>query len=434
MFSKYTPSSFFDEPIITSHGVIFGLETNGDFITSNLPRGVQAAYIRNNQVPYMPFTNINQNSPSYVTDKQRMEAYNKINFPTTTTHMALTFNSPVSVTSSGLTLTPYSTNSNLTSTTPSTYTHTHTPIPTPTPTIMSREQELELERIIMTKTNLNPMTCKSIDEYTEVTKQIKDIVKSTMTNGIDYAIVEYNSSISTKSEPEYQNEKVYTNSLTPIRNRLALIQHTDIYSTLGDITENSSVNDSDSDGDSDGDNNSDNFSVTDSNCSTISDDYELVNNETHITDVACLINYVNRDGKRYYIMGMNSNNLYSLVTQKVHISYDNKESCITTLTKLLNTHFPSINIVINNTTFYTDKKISGKTYRIYQIYVNAFDMNDNNLKIGALKMAGINVNFTNFKLISTDNTIKSNIDKRELETIDAEKIKIDYLTTTIFTA
>jgi hypothetical protein len=429
MFSKYTPSSFFDEPIITSHGVIFGLETNGDFITSNLPRGVQEAYIRNNQVPYMPFTNINQNSPSYVTDKQRMEAYNKMNFPvTTTTRMALTFNSPVSVTSSGLTLTP--SNSTHTHTTTPTHTHTHTP----TPTIMSREQELELERIIMTKTNLNPMTCKSIDEYTEVTKQIKDIVKSTMTNGIDYAIVEYNSSISTKSEPVYQNELVSTNSLASIRNRLALIQHTDIYSTLGDITENSSVNDSDSDSDSDSDNDSVTSSVTYDDCSTISDTYELVNNETHITDVACLINYVNRDGKRYYIMGMNSNNLYSLVTQKVHISHDNKESCITTLTKLLNTHFPSIDIVINNTTFYTDKKISGKTYRIYQIYVNAFDMNDNNLKIGVLKMAGININFTNFKLISTDNTIKSNIDKRELKTIDNEKIKIDYVTTNIFTA
>jgi hypothetical protein len=436
MFSKYVPCSFFDEPIITSHGVIFGMETNGDFITGNLPRGIQAAYIRNNQVPYMPFTNIHQNSPSYVTDKQRMEAYNKINFPaisTTTSHMALTFNTPSYTSNSPLTLSMSSP-------------PTSTPTPTPTvhsPTLMSREQELDLESTIMKKTGLNPMTCKTIDEYKEVTKQIKQIVQSSISNGIDYAVVEYNSSIVSKTKPTYENTPVPApvNTLNNIRNRLGLIQRSDIYSTLGDLTEtdvesttsNSSVSDdgsfSDSDDNSsiytDSDNNSDN--------SDNSDNYNLVN-DTHITDVACVINYVNHDGKRYYIMGMNSNNLYSLVTQKVHASHDNKESCITSLTKLLNTHFPSINIIINKSTHYNDKKISGKSYRIYQIYVNAFDMNDNNLKVRALKTAGINVNFTNFKLISTDNTIKTNIDKRELNTINGEQIKIDYVTKNIFSA
>jgi hypothetical protein len=152
----------------------------------------------------------------------------------------------------------------------------------------------------------------------------------------------------------------------------------------------------------------------------------------HITHVGCVINYVNADGKRYYIMGMNSAKSYSIVTQKVFSYIDTKESCITTLTKLLNTHFPCINVAINNNTHYIDRKVSGNTYRVYQIYVDNFDMKDNNKKVNALKTAGLNVEFTNFKLVLADNMTKKNILKSELPTIDNDKIKIDYTTKNIF--
>ncbi len=480
MSSTYSPCSFFDEPIITSHGVIFGLETNGNFITGNLPPVIQAAYLRNNQVPYMPFTNINQNSPSYVTDKQRMEAYERItkyNLPavTLTSKAALTFN-----------------------------THNTPAIaPAPAPAIapaiapasasdsipISREQELELERIIINQTGINPMSCKTYAEYTDATKQIKELVKLSIAKGLDNAIVDYNTSIaySKSSVPEYATVPAQTsvtkNTLTSIRNRLKLIDHSHVYGSLGESSESeykpkdnfssirnrlklighkhmygnlddssvtyslASASSSDSSSDSSSANSSGSSSVNSSASSnstyatyaTYSTDYEIQSlsdindsNDEHITHVGCVINFVTKDGKRYYVLGMNSSNVYSIITQKVFVNDGIKESSITTVTKLLNTHFPSINVAINNTTHFIDKKVSGNNYRIYQIYVNEFDVNDNNKKVSLLKSVGINVVFTNFKLVLADNMTKSKIINGDIQTIENEKIKIDYTTKNIF--
>ena len=395
MSSTYKPCSYFNEPIITSHGVIFGLETNGNFVTGNLPHAIQAAYIRNNQVPYMPFTNINHNSPSYVTNNQRQDAYERItkyNLPAITAEsskVALTFN---------------------------TYN-------TPTPTI-TREQELELERTIMEKTNLDPMSCKTYVEYSETTKQIKELVKSSISKGLDNAIAEYKSSTQYENheyatipekitKPEYMNEPV-TNSFSSIRDRLNLIQRSDIYGSIGSSSDTDSIGSSMSDSDSD--------------MSELTTDID----DTHITDVGCVLIYIDAHGKKTYIMGMNSSNTYSIITQKVFANIDFKESSISTLTKLLNTHFPSVNIAVNNTTHFNDKKVSGKNYRIYQIYVNAFDMNNNNKQINALKLAGLNITFNNFKLIPTDNVTVPKLNKRELIANDGKTIKIDYVTKNIF--
>ena len=154
--------------------------------------------------------------------------------------------------------------------------------------------------------------------------------------------------------------------------------------------------------------------------------------ESNITHVGCLINYVSNNGKRNYIMGMNSSKKYSIITQKVFINGDIKESCQTTLAKMLNNHFPLMTVAINDTTYFNDNKISGNTYRIYQIYVKEFNMIENNKKVNILNSAGMNIEFTDFKLIPIDNANKTNIMKGELTTILNEKIKIDYITKNIF--
>jgi hypothetical protein len=516
------PCTFFDEPIITSHGVIFGLETNGNFISGNLPPVIQAAYIRNNQVPYMPFTNINQNSPSYSTDKQRMEAYDRIvkyNLPAVASDSkaALTFNtyntkssaSPVSRLS-------YVSSSESSESKP-----------------ISREQELELEKIIMEETGLNPMSCTTYADYTETTKQIKHIAKMSVEKGFTNAIDEYNSSVSKTAsssseyaappvpakkptyaappvspappvpakkptyaappvspvspappvpakkptyaappvspkkptyvnvpvppappvpakKPTYVNVPVKNNKpFGDIHNRLKLIKLRPInnYSftntSVSDSGSSDSVSDSDSGSSvsdsgssvSDSDSgSSDSASVTDTDYDTMSNSSVKTpdNDESAITHVGCLINYVTKDGKRNYIMGMNSSNKYSIITQKVFIDVDTKESCITTLAKMLNSHFPLMKVPINDDTYYTDKKISGNTYRIYQIYVHEFNMNENNKKVNLLKLAGMDIGFTNFKLIPTNNTNNINIHTGELTTNLNEKIKIDYTTKNIF--
>ncbi len=453
MSSTYMPCTFFDEPIITSHGVIFGLETNGNFISGNLPPVIQAAYIRNNQVPYMPFTNINHNSPSYVTDKQRMEAFNRI----------AKYNLPAIASDSKMTLTFNKHNS-------SSSVSSVSSVSSPESKPISREQEIELEQTIIKETGLNPMLCKTHAEYSETTKQIKDIVKNSFAKGLDNAIVEYNDSISSKvyaPKPEYatpvDKPSYVTNSNTPsislssIQNRLKLLKRSHIYSNVdnssdtdSDIsssasgssiassassassaTSDSGSYDSSDSGSYDSDSGSDTVSVStkdSDSMSMMSDD----NDESHITHIGCLINYVTKDGKRNYIMGMTSSNTYSIVTQKVFVNVDTKESCISTLAKMLNNHFPLMKVPINDKTYYTDKKISGNTYRIYQIYVHEFDMSENNKKVKFLKLAGMDIGFTDFKLIPTDNTTNKHILKGELTTNLNQKIKIDYTTKNIF--
>jgi hypothetical protein len=51
----YRYRSFYDTPIITSMGVILGENSDGSFITGELPYHIQRAYVVNNQVPYIPF-------------------------------------------------------------------------------------------------------------------------------------------------------------------------------------------------------------------------------------------------------------------------------------------------------------------------------------------------------------------------------------------
>jgi hypothetical protein len=150
------PCSFFNEPIITSQGVIFGLETNGNYITGNLPVYIQAAYVRNNQVPYVPFTNVKQHSTSYVSEPEPMSAYDRI----TKYNLPAYVSAPVS--------------------------KPDTPI--------TREQELELETIIIKKTGLNHMLCTTYGEYTETVKQINKLVKLSIEKGLDNAISEYKDS------------------------------------------------------------------------------------------------------------------------------------------------------------------------------------------------------------------------------------------------
>jgi hypothetical protein len=59
-------------------------------------------------------------------------------------------------------------------------------------------------------------------------------------------------------------------------------------------------------------------------------------------------------------------------------------------------------------------------------------MNENNKKVSLLKLAGLNIQFSNFKLIPADNITKSNINKGEIITTANDKIKIDYTTKNIF--
>jgi hypothetical protein len=243
-------------------------------------------------------------------------------------------------------------------------------------------------------------------------------------------------------------------SVASIQNRLKFLKRTHIYSNMdnssvtdSDIyssvdssvtgssssnsSSNSSINsDNDSYDDSNTDSNTDSVSVTTKDSDNMSD-MSMDNDESHITHIGCLINYV-KDGKRNYIMGMNSSNTYSIITQKVFVDIDTKESCISTLAKMLNNHFPLMRIAINETTHYTDRKISGNTYRIYQIYVHEFNMNENNKKVNLLKLAGLNIQFSNFKLIPTDNMTKTNIMKGDITTNTNDKIKIDYTTKNIF--
>ena len=69
MYSSYRPCSFFDEPIITSNGVIFGLETSGQYIMGQLPSYIQQCHNRNGDVPYL-YSNSNYSCSSQSTYQQ----------------------------------------------------------------------------------------------------------------------------------------------------------------------------------------------------------------------------------------------------------------------------------------------------------------------------------------------------------------------------
>ncbi len=416
MFSAYRPCSFFDEPIITSHGIIFGLETNGSYITGQLPSFIQAAYIYNNDVPIAQHINFD--------DNQRYISTNNI--------------TPKMI--GGTTNNPQTTQPNQ---------PTQPAIANSKPDIYEeRRQEIALEIAVMKKTGLDTKFAKDKKEYDEICSKIRELVKIAKTEGIEKVTYKYipvspigppppvkpapkkavsdtssvSSSVSrTATSSANSSATSSATSLSSVSSGTSVISR-DSLKSLGKHSLKSRIarlakkfdeESVDFDVVTEAETETD-ITTNKSETSTVTN--TVTKTDTHSTLIAntsqkqinyagCVIIYTDKKGKQSLYLGKNSDNLYSCIFDEILSNgKGEKESPIVTATKSVTTQFPNTHVIINYDTKYTDVEQEDCKIRSYLIETNKYiSTTELNETINNMESVGCDMRLKKIRRFPVDN-------------------------------